>query len=202
MAKAASPDNWFADDQGGVFLGAAEKPACTQTVRQETWSPAYGERQPRLVLRLETHQKLPAEFATLLLPTAHATDVRKFPRLHQLEASQVAGYRLTWKSEEHNLFFSRHSGPWSLGQWASDAEFLYWSHDRSTGHRLLIFCNGTYADVGGHRLLSSTRPVRYAEVAVGRGATRISSSDPDALKVAQGISDFELKVQTASEPRG
>ena len=66
----------------------------------------------------------------------------------------VCGYRYSNSRQEHSFFFAHQPGPWALGAWASDADFLYWSFDREREQHMLVLCNGSYADAGGRRVLN------------------------------------------------
>jgi hypothetical protein len=136
---------------------------------------------------------LPVDFVTLLLPNAslHAGT----ERLERLASdSGVHGYRFTRSGEEHYFFFASAEKAWTLGAWASDAQFAYWSLNRERDERALVLCNGTYAEVGGMRVLASVGSVDYAEVLGSSGKTELFSSDPDRVQLQGSLDRVEAEL--------
>jgi len=51
----------------------------------------------------------------------------------------------------------------------------------------LVLCNGSYAAVGGRRVLTCARRVSYAEVLSSPGDVDLFSSDPDHVVLQQSL---------------
>src|SRR4029077_10162506 len=99
----------------------------------------------------------------------------------------VGGYQYSNLRQEHSFFFGGRPGPWALGVRASDADFLCWSVDREKEQYSLVLCNGSYAAVGGRRVLTCARRVSYAEVLSSSGNVDLFSSDPDHVVLQQSL---------------
>ena len=86
---------------GGLAVLSADGHAWSEDVRQETWSPVYGKREPVTVLNFGIVTELPAEFVTLLIPLE---DVRGIPgKLMQIREETYTGvkaYLYSTPSEE------------------------------------------------------------------------------------------------------
>jgi hypothetical protein len=129
---------------------------------------------------------------TLLLPDASLRS-----GLGRLERMQdhpgVRGYRYTRGKQEHRFFFAE-TGTWSLDNWTSDARLLYWSCDRERDVKMLVICEGTYAEVNGARVLVSDQPVDYAEVVSSDGRTELKSSNPERVSVPGSLDRIEMEL--------
>ena len=95
----------------------------------------------------------------------------------------VRGYHYSNLGQEHSFFFALQPGPWVLGAWASDANFLYWSVDREREQYVLVFCGASYANAAGQRVLTCSTQVRYAEVLSSAMKVELFSSDPEHVVV-------------------
>jgi hypothetical protein len=176
----------FRDDRASLALLAVEDQGWSQSVRLDHWSPAYGSKEQLSVVHSSAQAELPAEFATLLIvdekPQAdYGRLVRKG------ESSSVSGYCYSSPRQEHMFFFAREAGPWALGEWASDASFLWWSFDRETELYSLVLCNGSYAEAGGRRVLSCHKRVGYAEVLSSAAKVDLFSSEPEHVMLHQSL---------------
>jgi hypothetical protein len=70
--------------------------------------------------------------------------------------------------------------PWNQGLVASDAEFVCWQKKRAVEDELLIFCNGSYVEIDGQRVLGFKQTISDCEMR-SRGVWReVRSSQPDA----------------------
>lgn len=187
LSPASSRQYVFTDEQDSLAFLTAEGHGWSQSVRREYWSPAYGHRERASALNFGAVVELPADFATLLI--ANEAPQADFGRLAKVSefSRQVCGYRYSTHRQEHSFFFARQSGPWALGGWASDADFLYRSFDREREHYVLILCNGSYADAGGRRVLNCSRRVSYAEVLSSAMKVDLFSSDPEHVVLQQPL---------------
>ena len=166
----------------------AEGHGWSQSVRRDNWSPAYGHRERASVVNFAALVELPADFATVLISNEkHQADLGHLVRISGSASGSVSAYRYSNPLQEHYFFFADQPGPWTLGAWASDADFLAWSFDREKGQYTLVLCHGSYADTGGRRVLTCGRRVSYAEVLSSTMKVDIWSSDPEHVVLLQPL---------------
>ena len=192
MSPASSKEYLFAGKEGSLALLAAEAHGWSQSVTRENWSPAYGCAERACVVTFGASVELPADFATLLLAGENLqADLGHLVRWNDARwngARQgVCAYRYSEPHQEHAFFFAEKPGPWSLGKWASDADFLYFSFDREKEEYTLILCNGSYANAATLPLLTCGRRVSYAEVLSAAMKVEIFSSDPENIVLQQPL---------------
>jgi len=205
MSPAPSKGYLFAGKEGSLALLAVEAHGWSQSVTRDRWSPAYGRADRASVVTFGTFVELPADFATLLLAGENLqADLGRLVRWNRIRR-EVCAYRYSEPHQEHVFFFAEKPGPWSLGKWASDADFLYASFDREREEYMLTLCNGSYADAGGHRLLTCGKRVGYAEVMSAAMKVEVFSSDPEHVVVQQPLDrvwpESTLNV-SGNDPRG
>ncbi|MGH9573468.1 MAG: alginate lyase family protein [Candidatus Acidiferrales bacterium] len=125
---------------------------------QNWYSPRYGEKHIAPQLRASAKLQLPAECATVLLPSIRA-DVR-FDKMHSRvdgkSGAVVHGYSILMGKTVHEVFFSDSLGHWSVGPIASDASVLYCSRV-SAVYNHVVACNATSVTLHDRRILSSSR---------------------------------------------
>jgi len=175
----------------GFAILCAEKHGWSEEVRKDVWSPVYGRKEPITVLTFGANASLPAEFLTLLVPLK---EIREIPGKLTRVATQVAAipveaYVYSTTTEEHSFFFAEPGRPWSHGKFASDAEFVCWQKKHEGEEELLIFCNGSYVEIDGRRVLSYKRTISRCEMVVSEGRKEIYASEPDALMEEPVASD-------------
>ena len=186
MSPASSKDYLFAGKEGSLALLAAEAHGWSQSVTREDWSPAYGCAERASVVTFGAFVELPADFATLLIAGENLqADLGRLVRWNGVRRNgarrQVCAYRYSEPHQEHAFFFPEKPGPWSVGTWGSDADFLYTSFDHEKEEYSLILCNGSYATAAALPLLTCSKRVSYAEVLTGAMKTEIFSSDPESV---------------------
>ncbi len=148
----------FTDERESLALLTIEGHGWSQSVRRDSWSPAYGRREIASVVNFGAQVELPADFATLVVAGENSpTDLGRLVKAKGFGPKPVCGYQYSDLRQEHSFFFSDRPGPWALGAWASDADFLYWSVDRQREQYSLVLCNGSYADVGDRRVLTCSQ---------------------------------------------
>lgn len=170
----------------GASHGFAVLPAdghgWTEQVREDAWSPAYGKEEPIIVLKFGIVTDLPAEFATLLVLLK---DAREIPgRLAQVKGETTAPvkeYLYSTSSEESSFLFAEAGRPWKQGRVASDAEFVCWQKKRDRDDELLVFCNGSYVEFDGRRVLGFERMISDCEMRSSGNGKEVRSSEPEAL---------------------
>jgi hypothetical protein len=156
----------------------------SESLRRDYCSPAYGHRELATVVNFGFVGELPKDFATLLIAgESPQSDPGRLVRIGESSREGVCGYHYSNSQQEHSFFFAHgdRSNGWALGGWASDADFLYWSSDRKREQYMLVLCNGSYADVGGHRVLTCGGRVSYAEVLTMAAKVAIFSSDSEQI---------------------
>ena len=195
LSPASARDYIFGDGQESLALITAEGHGWSQSAHRGPWSPVYGRQERATVLTFGTVAALPVEFATLLLP--HAS-VHRTGRLERLSGdSRISGYRYSREAEEHFLFFANTGKPWAIGGWESDAQFLYWGTNRERREQVLVMSEGTYAEAGGVRILTTTGPVNYVEAVGFAGKTEVSSSDPEQVQLQGALERVEAELLAA-----
>ena len=198
MSPASSKEFLFTGEVGSLALLAAEGHGWSQSVRRDSWSPAYGRAERASVVSFGVHSELPADFATLLIAgESLSADLGQFVKIHGSAGAGVCAYRYSDSQNEHCFFFADHPAQWTVGTWASDAEFLYFSFDRETHTRTLILCNGSYADAGGHRLLSCSKRIDYAEVLSSGATVELFSSDPSEVTLPHPLNGLWAETDLA-----
>jgi hypothetical protein len=182
LTRLAGPAPMFMNAERSLGLGLVwvQDQQWAQVVSKESWSPVYGVKKPAVVLHVEREATLPAEFATLLVPTFTAhTDLGILVRLdNKSDPAAPVVYQYTTGSEEHRFFFAT-GKPWKLDGWASDAEFLYWQADE-TGVQRIVLCYASYLDFQGRRTCSAERQVKSCEL-VRAGAGREVPARTDSV---------------------
>ena len=188
LAPASSKQYLFTDERDSLKFLTAEDHSWSQSVRREYWSPAYGHREHASVLNFGAVVELPADFATLLIADEDPqADFGRLVRMNKFSRGQVCGYRYSTARQEHSFFFAHQPGPWALGGWASDADFLYWSFDREREQYALVLCNGSYADAGGRRVLTCGSRVSYVEALSSAMKSDLFSSEPEHVVLQQPL---------------
>jgi hypothetical protein len=192
MSPASSKEYLFAGKEGSLALLAAEAHGWSQSVTRDQWSPAYGRADRASVVTFGAIVELPADFATLLIAGENLqADLGRLVGWNDGcwngARRGVRAYRYSEPHQEHAFFFAEKPGPWSLGKWASDADFLYLSFDREKEEYTLILCNGSYANAAALPLLTCGKRVSYAEVLSVAMKVEIFSSDPENIVLQQPL---------------
>lgn len=187
---------------GGIHLFSAEGQTWFKTVEQGAWSTAYGKQQPAKVVRFTNATTFPAEFATLLAPIGSSREqVDTQARLTQLFPSPgVSAYRFNEHQEDHCFLFAQ-DNIWTFDDWKSDAEFLY-SCSTNGKLDLIVFCNGTYLEFCGKRIVSSHKRVSRCEIIYSEGKMRMICPEEDVLVSEEGISNAFDHRQTVPRENG
>ena len=166
----------------GLVILPVQGHGWTENRREDRWSPAYGIQAPATTLNFSVKTKLPAELATLLLPvdgTFEAPGV--LTRVMQDAESTVQADSYKRHGEEHLFFFARQK-PWRCASVGSDAGFAYWKRKDGSEDAIVIFCDGSYVEINGQRVLSTRRLVSRCELVVGNTGRAVFCSAPDALE--------------------
>jgi Heparinase II/III-like protein/Heparinase II/III N-terminus len=188
---------------GGTALNPI-KPAgsaWSRVIEAGFWSPVYGQAQPAPVLHFSTVATLPTESVTLFRSKENA-NTRTGSLCAAGENSGVCGYVYVEHEEEHHMFFA--ARPWALGDWASDAEFVYWGYDRKQDYGLLIFCGGTQVSLAGQEIAACSKQSSCCEVIWEKGSSRILGPNRDAATVHDSrlrtLTEEPILSDRASQP--
>ncbi len=166
----------------GLAVLSADGHGWSEEVRHDTWSPVYGKKEPITVLSFGTFIDLPAEFVTILVPLAKGREIPgKLTQMRAEAGPAVKAYLYSTPLEEAFFFFAGTGEPWRQGRIASDAEFVCWQKKREDKEELLIFCNGSYVEIDGRRVLGFKRIVSHCEMLSSDGRNEVRSSEPEAL---------------------
>jgi hypothetical protein len=168
---------------GGLAVLCADKHGWEEQVRKDVWSPVYGQKEPITVLNFGTVATLPAEFVTLLIPLEEVSEIpgRLMRMAGQPFAPPVKTYVYSTPSEECWFFFADKDRPWTHGSLGSDAEFVCWQRKCNSEDQLIIFCNGSYVEIEGRRVLCCRRTVSRCEMLSRDGRKEVHASEPEAL---------------------
>jgi hypothetical protein len=191
LASGASKQCVFADERDRLALLTTDESGWSRSVRRGYWSPAYGHKEVASVVSFGARLDLPADFVTLLITQRNSeAHLGRLLRVDQSDSETACGYQYTNRHQEHSFFFADQRRAWTLGAWASDASFLYWSYDRETEERTLILCGGSYADFEGRRLLTCNKRVSYVEAWGSGTKVELFSSDPEQVTLQVPIAEL------------
>ena len=192
----------FLGKDGGVVLFPAEGQICSKTVAQGAWSASYGADQPAKVVRFTNATILPAEFATLLAPIASSPEeVGAQAKLTRLFPSPgVSAYRFIENREDHRFLFAQNNN-WKFDEWKSDAGFIY-TCNKNGKPNLLVFCNGSYLEFGGQRIISSRERVSRCEIICNESKIQVICPEDKVLVSEEGISKAFDSRQTIFREHG
>jgi hypothetical protein len=172
----------FGGAGGGLSILTPEGHGWSQEIRSEDWSPAYGQKERHSVVHLGTTATLPAELVTLLLPEVGGSSSQgSLARINSSSTSESAVcYRFKTAEEQHHFVFGQ-GKPWTLLQWSSDAEFLYWGVSQDKKYRMFICINAGYVEKGGRKIVSGQRNIVRCEAAWADGKMGVTSSDQEIV---------------------
>lgn len=172
-AFAAADGSHFVRSGGGALdIAGSQDRGWTQKIENGTWSPAYGDVQPALVLHLSTVAGLPTEFATLFRLRENAS-LRPGTLDTVSETSSARCYEYAENGEEHRFFFGSANKDWTVDGWSGDVEFVYWGFDRKSDRALLVLCGGTKVSAAGQVLVECSTPASFCEVLWENGRARL-----------------------------
>ena len=112
----------------------------------------------------------------------------------------VSAYLFRDKDEDHFFIFSEGNN-WTYNGWISDAEFLYVCY-KNGKLNLLLFCNGTYLEYRGKKMIGLNRIIRSCELVDFEGRPRVICSETDIVISAEGLgAAFGNRGDDSSENR-
>jgi hypothetical protein len=187
----------FLAGESGLGIVAAAQDGWSSEVRQGWWSPVYGQKEPASVLRLSKRAKLPAELATLLVPIRQQAELGELLAMGAAEAGSATGYRYGPPGEGHYVIFAEPGEPWRLGPFSSDAEFLYLGVTSQGKSRQLIFCNGSYAEVRGRRIVTSQSPVTRCELQETEAGQKLVCCPEGSVEIKHPLAGISVEFETS-----
>jgi hypothetical protein len=181
---------------GGIAIFSAAKENWSETAEQSTWSAAYGMKEPASEVRYAAVTTLPAEFATLVAPVGLSSESAdpQATLVQDTFSPAMSVYRFISNAEEHCFIFANEK-KWTCREWNSDAEFLYCCSANGKLN-LIVFCNGTYVECRGNRIVSSPRRAVRCEISYFNAKTRVVCSEDDILVSQEGMSKLFEAGQT------
>jgi Heparinase II/III-like protein/Heparinase II/III N-terminus len=175
-----------ATDGCGVALVVPEDCPWDAEVRAGWWSPAYGAIEPALIAHFSALQTAPAELAVAVVAMRGPNATTGTLESVELQCDRALhAYRYRAAYEDYLLCFGD-GGEWRCGQYASDATFACVARISET-ELILIFCNGTFVDIDGHRIVQCARNVDRCEVQLRGRESHVHTSDPDAIVIRPGL---------------
>jgi hypothetical protein len=182
-----------------ITLLPAADPRWKSELLSEHVSPAYGAKLTAPVVRCSARLPLPAEHAVLLLSAVGGVaEPGTFLRDNgqpRSAAAPEAVYRYEHGHTSHHIIFRQAQKMiWNFGPWASDARFLYFcTKDRRIDH--LVFCEGTFAEFKGKRLISHTATLQWLEWMNSAGEQQLACSDESVSRsFSASVLDLEIEI--------
>jgi hypothetical protein len=187
LRAVAGQDRVFLRDGRGLRFVTVDGNGWTESVEEQSHSPAYGKKESHNVVHFSTSTHLPAEFVTLMVPvSAVSYDVsrsqHRLTRITPSSAVPAAGFCYKTDRDEHHIVFG-HGKPWKLENWSSDAEFFYWGQAGDSPVQTLICCNGTYVEWSERPIVTAKRTVLRYEIIGSEKQFEVVSSDPESVVV-------------------
>lgn len=169
-----------------------------------TVSPAYGKKESAGVVRVSAQLRLPAQCATLLVPLSRGT--RKPGKLSQFVSStsssrnSLCAFRYDdFCGRTHYMIFS---GPekqtWTLGPWATDARFFYFSFEEDRLSHFVL-CNGSKVKLREELIVRHPRSIERLEWLNRVSTPQVFSSDEEAVRSFQSDSLGSFEIDWISE---
>ena len=125
-------------------------------------SPSYGARKTAPVVRLRIQNKLPVEFATVLIPSETRANSESDFRLLSKESDSVQAYSYSSGDVTDLFYFSLAGKPWTFNSWESDATFLYCRQSKGRVVHLVLV-NGSSVNHGSKSLIHHSHSIERFE---------------------------------------
>lgn len=174
----------------GLAVVPVESHGWSQEVRRGGISPAYGIEELAPVVRYSARLPLPCDFAAILQPVRDAPE--RQGRFTRRAGENATEYCYQWAGECHRFFFCDGGQPWETGIWKSDAGFIYMGTGAGSIMRL-AFCNGSFLDASGQRVLACTHPVERWE---SDGIRSASSNQTASMEFAPERMQWALEASS------
>lgn len=151
--------------QRGLALLTVSNDNDDSQIEADDWSPSYGRLMKSSMLRVRRQAALPAEFATILLPTpAVGADFGELARVKcESGATSLRRYGYTAAGESHQFFFNDCGLEWNSDAWNSDARFLYCAIAPNGELLHWTISHGSFFTKDGRSLLREKERVEWRE---------------------------------------
>jgi hypothetical protein len=115
------------------------------------------------------------------LPEAAAIpgQLRRWP--HKDATGLVRAYEYQTNEADYRFFFAPPGKAWNCGSVASDAAFVCLTTVGPSQATAVILCDGSYVELEGKRLLTTTRRVARCELLLGE-TPKVFCSEPEAMR--------------------
>jgi heparinase II/III-like protein len=189
LPQVNSPDTYVdPEEKNGLQVITAAELGWSRELRKDKWSLAYGRQDPCPVLHFSTATELPAEYLTVLAPVTGGCSgsgrLEKFP--NSSIGKPVSGFRYITDEGEHSVFFGQDQS-WTIDDWHSDAEFLYWGASRDGSGYTLICCRFTFLQRRGRSIIASPSSVLRCEIINRMGRSDVICPNQDAVASCDGL---------------
>ena len=177
----AVPDRRGVAGDARLALVSAQEPGWTCALDWGEVSPVYGRKDRGPVLRMSGRICLPAECAMLIVPLLHPSDKPGSLTRMAEQSDTVRAYAYDDDGSIHSMIFSSGHEGWTLGQWTSDAGFIYCRvRDGKLEH--FILCDGSFATLSGQSVLTHFQKVERFEWLNQTGEGRVLTSDDESRR--------------------
>ena len=145
-----------------------------------SFSPAYGSKLEAALLRCKIHTHMPAECATLLVPSIGQRPSRGIfyavstPAVN--DKGNVKAYCYRRSEESSYMIFCDCAGGWRAGPWESDGRFLF-CHVQSNRVTQVVSCGASFIKFNSAVVFKTTTPVERWEWMQGTDGAEVFSSD-------------------------
>jgi hypothetical protein len=164
-----------------VSLVAAQTSVWASSVTDGFVSPAYGCRETAPVLRMGCDANSPIDCGVVILPFVDAASVGELKAFGDISSGKARGFHYQTSETSELLFFADENVPWTCGNWASDARFVYCSV-RSGRLAHVIMISGTFCEWRGKRIVSTAAREEIFEWQNTDGMTYSSSGKAFVLE--------------------
>jgi len=152
------------DSGHGVALVCSQNSGWSVRTLAGECSLAYGRKDAALVVRSECDTLLPADLATIVLPSSENKTVGTLVPLQQdRERPPAIGYSYSVDQVTHRFFFANAPGIWTLDGWSSDAEFFY-CRESPVGFELLVLCKGSNLSFKEEPIITARQRISNCEL--------------------------------------
>ena len=170
------------EEPAGITLHIYQDSAWKIETTERWISPVYGFKEAAPVVHVSAQMRLPAECATLILPTA-VTEIGRLIEIKQGPSQDVKGYCYQAGDSTEVLFFASGEASWTCGSWNSDARVLYCKlKSREPEHVIVI--DGGFAKWCGKPLVLQHQKAASYEWKKDQNDGRLSKSSSENLVIS------------------
>jgi hypothetical protein len=147
-------------------------------------SPAYGRKEPAVIMASSIRVPLPAEHASLLVPLLRPSDEPGTFFAVNTQGDSAGGgacaYRYDGLGKSHLMIFAGEEQSWTLGWWTSDSRFIYCGlEDGRVTH--FILCGGSFVKLLEKSVFTHSQKVERLEWTKRAGTSQVFCSTDGAI---------------------